>query len=81
MVWWGIYIGSFEGSLGALMGVLMEGSGTAPSRLSDGETKPPGDEDDRAFLTADNAIVEGAPLTAEAVSQLVGGSLGGVEAR
>jgi hypothetical protein len=83
MVWWGIYIGSFGGSVGALIGVLIEGTGTAPPRVLDRTAEPPSEVDEWFDPAAGNAFVNGAPLTAEAVSpsQPAGRTLAGVEAR
>jgi hypothetical protein len=68
MLWWGIYVGCFGGSVGALIGVLTERTPAAPSRGSDGTGKPSSGEDNWAFPAACGAFVNGAPQTAKAVN-------------
>jgi hypothetical protein len=80
MLWWGIYIGSFGGSVGALIGVLTESISAAPSRDSDRTANPLSEEDNWVFPVAGNALVNDAPLKARAVShcQPADGAVGGV---
>jgi hypothetical protein len=68
MLWWGIYVGSFGGGVGALMGVLLEGTAAAPSRESDGTAKPSSEGDDWTFPDSGNTVVNGGSLKAQAVS-------------
>jgi hypothetical protein len=68
MLWWGIYLGSFGASVGALIGVLTESPAAAPSRESGGTGKPSSGGDNWAFPTACGAFGKGAPKTAKAVN-------------
>jgi hypothetical protein len=83
MLWWGIYIGFFGASVGALIGLLTESAAAAPSQGSDDTAKPLSAEDNRAFPAPCSAVVNGAPQTAKAVnnSPLADRSFGGVVTR
>jgi hypothetical protein len=52
ILWWGIYLGCFGASVGALIGGLTERAAAAPSRESDGTGKQSSGDDDWVFPAA-----------------------------